>query len=26
LIVLACMGVAILYIAWRHWVHRGSPC
>jgi len=25
-LVLACMGVAILYIAWRHWARRGSPC
>jgi hypothetical protein len=25
LIVLACLAVPILYIAWRHWVRRGSP-
>jgi hypothetical protein len=25
-IVLACMGISIFYVAWRHWVHRGSPC
>jgi len=24
--VLACLAVSILYMVWRHWAHRGSPC
>jgi hypothetical protein len=24
--VLACLAVSILFIVWRHWDHKGSPC